>query len=220
VSRRWAKANGDIACPVPMTQQLMTGRSQPECAYGGCRRHAGTSPRGSSLTSPRNHRAGTPGCARGTWNTRFDRFCGACTLRALILNANSMGMDVYGKMPSANSGEYFRASVWEWGAIHNLIVQLCSDVFDAETLFYLGFNDGAGPDDSRACEKMAARFSDWLQHHPSGHAVDLGIGIDADGRLVTSRDESTDITPAHSISQARLQAWAEFLQRCGGFEVW
>jgi hypothetical protein len=32
-----------------------------------------------------------------------------------------MGMDVVGRNPRTEAGEYFRANVWSWGPIHNLI---------------------------------------------------------------------------------------------------
>ena len=43
-----------------------------------------------------------------------------------------MGMDVVGRNPSTEAGKYFRANVWSWRPIHNLIVQLCSDLLDEE----------------------------------------------------------------------------------------
>ena len=36
---------------------------------------------------------------------------------------------------------------WSWSPIHALIVELCSDLLDEETLVLLGFNDGGGPTD-------------------------------------------------------------------------
>jgi hypothetical protein len=39
-----------------------------------------------------------------------------------------MSLDVYGKRPSSKTGEYFRANVWSWRPIHDLIFQLCSDL--------------------------------------------------------------------------------------------
>ena len=76
-----------------------------------------------------------------------------------------MGMDVVGRNPSAEAGEYFRANVWSWRPIHDLIVQLCSDLLDEETLVGIGYNDGAGPADQTTCSGMANRFERWMEHH-------------------------------------------------------
>lgn len=45
-----------------------------------------------------------------------------------------MGMDVYGRNPILPTGKEFRANVWAWCPIHALIVQLCSDLLEPETL--------------------------------------------------------------------------------------
>ena len=41
-----------------------------------------------------------------------------------------MGMDVCGRQPTADAGECFRANVWAWRPIHDLIGRLCSDLLD------------------------------------------------------------------------------------------
>jgi hypothetical protein len=45
-----------------------------------------------------------------------------------------MGMDVFGSNPDSEAGDYFRANVWSWCSIHDLIIRLCSDLLDEETL--------------------------------------------------------------------------------------
>ena len=44
-------------------------------------------------------------------------------------------------------GGYFRANVWSWRPIHDLMQKLCSDFLDEEVLEHMGYNDGAGPKD-------------------------------------------------------------------------
>lgn len=60
-----------------------------------------------------------------------------------------MGMDVYGKKPISEEGEYFRANIWSWHPIwdycHDLMPEICSKVENAHS------NDGDGleADDAR-----------------------------------------------------------------------
>ena len=135
-----------------------------------------------------------------------------------------MGMDVCGLQPTAEAGDYFRASIWQWRAIHDLIGRLCFDLLDAETLSALGRNEGAGPADSRTCEAMANRFAAWLAEHPEGHAVDFGVWQTPDGRLLTrtelGRRDRNSFVPAYRVDAEELREWIQFLRHCGGFEVW
>jgi hypothetical protein len=58
-----------------------------------------------------------------------------------------MGMDVVGRKPDSPAGEYFRANIWSWRPIQALIIELCSDLLDEETIESIGYNDGGGPND-------------------------------------------------------------------------
>jgi hypothetical protein len=134
-----------------------------------------------------------------------------------------MGMDVYGRSPSAPAGRYFRASVWSWRPIHALVARLCPDLLDAETLDGLGYNGGAGPQDQRTCTDMAARFDRWLEHHAGGHGLESDLRVTRDGRLVTAEeaaDPDLETVSAYEVADDHLKEWVEFLRHCGGFEVW
>ncbi len=50
-----------------------------------------------------------------------------------------MGMDVYGRNPSSEEGEYFRASVWTWGPIYSFICEQCGDLLSDEELNGIGW---------------------------------------------------------------------------------
>lgn len=136
-----------------------------------------------------------------------------------------MGMDVYGRKPDSTAGEYFRANVWSWRPIHALIVGLCSDFLDEETVEAIGYNDGAGPTDQQTCTEMASRFELWMEHHVQGLELEMpGIRIKKDGRFVSEEElaENPDIetrTP-YEVEDEHLKEWIEFLRHCGGFEVW
>jgi hypothetical protein len=76
-----------------------------------------------------------------------------------------MGMDVWGRTPSAPAGQYFRANIWSWRPIHALCAELGRDLFDDETLSRIGVNVGAGLADQETCTQLAERFDQWLEHH-------------------------------------------------------
>jgi hypothetical protein len=129
-----------------------------------------------------------------------------------------MGMDVIGRNPNSSAGEYFAANLWSWRPIHDLIVRLCSDLLDDETLVGLGYNDGQGPMEQATCAAMATRFERWMEHHVSGH------GLDSDLRVVTEQEsmENPDLETEspYQAEDEHLKEWIEFLRHCGGFEVW
>lgn len=134
-----------------------------------------------------------------------------------------MGMDVYGRKPTAEAGKYFRANVWSWRPIYELVCDLCSDLLDEKTLRLMAFNDGAGPKDQATCTAMAGRFEQWMEHHADGHELDSDLRVTEDGRIV--RDEELAENPdletrsPYGVSDEHLKQWVEFLRHCGGFEV-
>jgi hypothetical protein len=135
-----------------------------------------------------------------------------------------MGMDVVARNPSSEAGEYFGASVWSWRPIHNLVVQLCSDLLNEEMLVGIGYNNGAGPADQTTCTAMANRFERWMEHHMSGHSVDSDLRITKEGVLVTAQESKEnpglETESPYQVDDEHLKQWIEFLRHCGGFEVW
>jgi len=135
-----------------------------------------------------------------------------------------MGMDVHGKNPESKAGEYFRASVWSWHPIHDLICRLCSDLLNEDTLEQLGYNEGAGPDDAETCKEMASRFEHWMEHNVEGHDIEIeGMKMTPEGRLISeselSDDPELETTTPYEVEDEHLKEWIEFLRHCGGFRV-
>jgi hypothetical protein len=135
-----------------------------------------------------------------------------------------MGMDVYGRKPSAEAGKYFRANVWSWAPIHNLIVELCSDLFKERTLRRMAMNDGAGARNQAVCTEMANRFEAWMEHHAEGHGIDSEeLRVLPGGRLVlgdSPEAQNMETESPYKVSDEHLKEWIEFLRHCGGFKVW
>ena len=79
-----------------------------------------------------------------------------------------MGMDVYGRKPKNETGEYFRANVWSWRPIYWLCFTSISrheeetgydDLIPDKTFRGMEFNDGYGLRSDRKCKLL----SDYLQ---------------------------------------------------------
>ena len=135
-----------------------------------------------------------------------------------------MGMDVYGRNPDSEAGEYFRANVWSWRPIHSLVIELCSDLLDKDTIEGMGYNSGHGPDNQEVCTQMANRFDQWMEHNVDGLQLDLGMYVDEENRLSTAETElqnpDAELRPAHEVEDEHIKEWIDFLRHCGGFEVW
>jgi hypothetical protein len=134
-----------------------------------------------------------------------------------------MGMDVYGRRPDSMAGKYFQANVWSWRPIHDLIIDLCSDILPPEMLKSLAYCDGVGPTSQKVCSQMAERFERWMEHNVSGHEVDLGmrveIGTGLRVSLAEAEDRGIETETAHQTSDEHLKKWINFLCHCGGFRV-
>jgi hypothetical protein len=134
-----------------------------------------------------------------------------------------MGMDVYGRKPSAPEGKYFRANIWSWPPIHAPMVELCSDLLSKKTLAKMAFNDGAGPRNQATCTQMANRLEQWMEHHTEGHGLESDLRVTQDGRFVSEQElaENPDLETVSpfSVKDDHLKEWIEFLRYCGGFKV-
>lgn len=131
-----------------------------------------------------------------------------------------MGMDVFGCNPKNEVGRHFRATVWEWEPIHELIGTLCRDLLGDELLNAIGWNEGQGPTDDGTCSVMAERFSEWLKTN-EGEYVSLcpKLAIGEFARLITGCATGDAIQSPYRVSRETLDEWISFLRSCGGFEV-
>ena len=66
-----------------------------------------------------------------------------------------MGMDVIGKNPTTETGEYFRNNVWAWRPLWDYCCEVGSDLFSDPTNGH--FNDGYGLD-GQGAEILATRL--------------------------------------------------------------
>jgi len=89
-----------------------------------------------------------------------------------------MGMDVYGKEPKNETGEYFRSNVWWWRRLWDFIFdidKLFSEHFKverliSEDLYQSGHcNDGAGLDSELDCKNLAKRVAWAIEEKLAEH---------------------------------------------------
>lgn len=134
-----------------------------------------------------------------------------------------MGMDVYGKAPASERGAYFRANIWSWRPIHELIEQ--TNVLPQKMVEDMAFNDGAGPDAEQAkllayaLEMLVAGMDDdnefVLSHEIDGPVADIIKHLNEQGvSLVSPRGA------VYSTDVAHVREFIDFCRDSGGFEVW
>lgn len=96
-----------------------------------------------------------------------------------------MGMDVYGIAPDSPEGEYFRASVWGWYPILDLIAD--TGIFTDEEISLMGTNEGAGAKDAETAIRLADALDAMLE------------GVRPDGEFLSTSDRSTKGTGAIAL---------------------
>lgn len=134
-----------------------------------------------------------------------------------------MGMDVFGKAPKSEAGTYFRANIWSWRPIHELIEQ--ANVLPQKIVENMGFNDGAGPDEQQAL-LLAAQLETMLEGMDDEHEFMLSSEIDGPVAVMLAqfKDQGVEIiSPRGPVYSAGVDHVREFIQFCrdsGGFEVW
>lgn len=82
-------------------------------------------------------------------------------LKAPRERGHPMGMDVYGKNPTNEVGQYFRANVWYWRPLWGYVEETYPEI--AELVEYAQSNDGDGLDESDAV-KLASLIKDDLKN--------------------------------------------------------
>ena len=130
-----------------------------------------------------------------------------------------------------NPGEYFRASVWSWRPLWQIMLDTCSDILDKETMDALCYNDGAGPEDQETCTKIAEAIESWLEDSDwmskkeySIESYDVRVRKDT-GEFVSEaelEDEEVwhETRSAYGIEISHILEFCRFLRKCGGFQAW
>ena len=161
-----------------------------------------------------------------------------------------MGVDISGRNPKTEEGDYFASNWWGWRPI-NAICQMAAYNSKLKIDFsYWGSNDGKGLKTQKQCDKLADAIEQLISDGLNEHITDdddriyiaLGGWCEAGtGKFITSELEhklnqqfeygsllySTVVTEdgqrvesAHSTSLGRIKDFITFLRNCGGFQIW
>jgi len=129
-----------------------------------------------------------------------------------------------------NPGVYFRASMWSWRPLWDIMNKTCDGILGEEMLTALCYNDGAGPEDQETCDEMADAISEfledskWLEQSEYSIASDLRVKNET-GEFVSMSeldDEKVwhETRSAYGIEISHILEWCRFLKKCGGFQAW
>jgi hypothetical protein len=134
-----------------------------------------------------------------------------------------MGMDVYGREAKSEVGEYFRASIWSWRPIHELIEK--ANVLPQNMVEDMAFNDGAGPNEEQAL-LLAAALENMIDGMDEDNTFMLSSEISGPvaAMLASFQEQGIElVSPRGSLYSADVSDVRKFIEFCresGGFEVW
>lgn len=144
-----------------------------------------------------------------------------------------MGMDVYGRAPKSEKGEYFRSSIWTWPTILDAIAD--TGVLPEDLVMEMAFNSGAGPSEAQAIALADALDKKLASMNPEGTFISedsqyakvgtatvatrmLGILTKEAESGTTIKAGDNDATFAANVEFIR--GFSEFCRESGGFNVW
>ena len=147
----------------------------------------------------------------------------------------------------ANPGYYFRANVWSWRPINNIIHKVNVDYnLDLDTIGF-GSNNGNGLRTQQECDSLADAMEDYIKNNQNLNDsqviyINLGMWV-ADDNTFTIKEHQEDklnrdypvgsilyssiitddgmlVRPAWGTNVEHLREFVRFLRNCGGFEIW
>jgi hypothetical protein len=161
-----------------------------------------------------------------------------------------MGVDISGRKPTTNEGDYFCSNWWGWRPI-NTICQLAAYKSKLKIDFsYWGSNDGKGLRTQKQCDKLADaiellisnNYNEYLTTDEDRIYIVMGMWCEAGtGKFIPSEvqaslneqyeygdilygpvvaSDGTMVESAYGTSLGRLKQWITFLRNCGGFKIW
>jgi len=161
-----------------------------------------------------------------------------------------MGVDISGRKPKTEEGDYFHANWWGWRPILAISeAAMLSSKLDYDTSYW-GSNDGKGLRTQKQCDKLADaiellisnNYNEYLTEDDDRIYIVMGSWCEAGtGKFIGSEREHVlnqqfeygdilygsvvaengmMVESSHSTSLSRLKQWVIFLRNCGGFKIW
>ena len=161
-----------------------------------------------------------------------------------------MGVDISGRKPKTNEGDYFCSNWWGWRPIVAISeAAMLNSKLDYDTSNW-GSNDGKGLRTQKQCDKLADaiellisnNWNEYLTEDDDRIYIVMGSWCEAGtGKFIGSESEhvlneqyeygdilygtivaenGTMVESSHGTSLGRIKQWIIFLRNCGGFEIW
>jgi len=161
-----------------------------------------------------------------------------------------MGVDISGRKPKTEAGDYFCSNWWGWRPIVAISeAAMISSKLDYDTSYW-GSNDGKGLRTQKQCDKLADaiellisnNYNEYLAEDDDRIYIVMGSWCEAGtGRFIGSErehvlnqqfeygdmlyapvvaEDGTMVESSYSTSLGRLKEWITFLRNCGGFKIW
>jgi hypothetical protein len=161
-----------------------------------------------------------------------------------------MGVDISGRKPLNDDGDYFSSNWWSWRPLHMLSeVAIQTKNLKMNTEGW-GSNDGKGLRTQKQCELLASaledvvkvEFNEELSESTDRIQICMGSWVVAGtgqfyhsdiinelnneypyGTILHSAvvtKDGTMVESAHSCSLVHIERWIKFLRNCGGFKIW
>lgn len=159
-----------------------------------------------------------------------------------------MGVDISGRKPTTEQGQYFRSNWWNWPPI----LVCCEAVNERKNLKFntefWGSNDGEGLKTQNQCNKLADALDEIaavLTDNDCPFTIDGRFGVNLqywntpDGKFVDDATtkylnetynnlfippyvmvDDVKYTPSYATSVEHLRDFITFLRSCGGFKIW
>ena len=161
-----------------------------------------------------------------------------------------MGVDISGRKPKTEAGDYFSSNWWGWRPILAISeAAMLNSKLDYDTSNW-GSNDGKGLRTQKQCDKLADaiellisnNYNEYLAedddriHIVMGSWCEAGTGKFIDSEREHSLNQQYEygdilygpivsengimVESAHGTSLGRIKQWITFLRNCGGFKIW
>lgn len=131
-----------------------------------------------------------------------------------------MGMDVTGLNPTSEIGKHVHYSIHSWPRLWQFCCMIAPDIIDEKTARSCQYNDGKGMDAEKA-KALAKRIRDTISSGVIPIPPPMRAGQIAAVFLLADVFGTPEMKDrALPFDMERVRRFVEFLEDCGGFEVW
>lgn len=145
-----------------------------------------------------------------------------------------MGMDVFGKKPRTEVGEYFRNNVWYWHPLWDYCCAISPELTEKVLDGHSNSGDGLNSHDSRELSKLLKEsiengtankyISEFNSKKDSAELEDCYCvqhqnSVYKDCKNCNGTGKMKSFSTWYSIDSDNISNFADFLEYCGGFSI-